>query len=109
MLCIFEPNVVCLIILCSTVQFYFLFCSTFLICCPHLKTQVANWKVLQKSSDVSNAKSLCRLAWQGSGKVRARVHEGFSFSLQGCKILVIRKNRVEGEISENMGLLFEVS
>ncbi|XP_026855638.2 WD repeat and HMG-box DNA-binding protein 1 [Electrophorus electricus] len=28
------------------------------------QTQVANWAVLQKSSDVSNAKSLCRLAWQ---------------------------------------------
>ncbi|KAG7327957.1 hypothetical protein KOW79_007901 [Hemibagrus wyckioides] len=35
------------------------------------QTQVANWKVLQKSSDVSNAKSLCRLAWQGSGKLLA--------------------------------------
>ncbi|XP_053366329.1 WD repeat and HMG-box DNA-binding protein 1 [Clarias gariepinus] len=35
------------------------------------QTQVANWTVLQKSSDVSNAKSLCRLAWQGSGKLLA--------------------------------------
>uniref|UniRef100_A0A4W4FPW2 WDHD1 first WD40 domain-containing protein n=1 Tax=Electrophorus electricus TaxID=8005 RepID=A0A4W4FPW2_ELEEL len=34
------------------------------------QTQVANWAVLQKSSDVSNAKSLCRLAWQPhSGQV----------------------------------------
>uniref|UniRef100_A0A672PHN4 WD repeat and HMG-box DNA-binding protein 1 n=1 Tax=Sinocyclocheilus grahami TaxID=75366 RepID=A0A672PHN4_SINGR len=33
------------------------------------QTQVAQWKILQKSSDVSNAKSLCRLAWQPhSGK-----------------------------------------
>lgn len=36
------------------------------------QTQVAQWKILQKSSDVSNAKSLCRLAWQPpSGKVLA--------------------------------------
>ncbi|XP_056123194.1 WD repeat and HMG-box DNA-binding protein 1 [Rhinichthys klamathensis goyatoka] len=36
------------------------------------QTQVAQWKVLQKSSDVSNAKSLCRLAWQPrSGKLLA--------------------------------------
>ncbi|XP_076834925.1 WD repeat and HMG-box DNA-binding protein 1 [Brachyhypopomus gauderio] len=28
------------------------------------QTQAANWQLLQKSSDVSNAKSLCRLAWQ---------------------------------------------
>ncbi|XP_073725327.1 WD repeat and HMG-box DNA-binding protein 1 [Misgurnus anguillicaudatus] len=36
------------------------------------QAQVAQWKVLQKSSDVSNAKSLCRLAWQPrSGKLLA--------------------------------------
>uniref|UniRef100_A0A8C1W6T4 WD repeat and HMG-box DNA-binding protein 1 n=1 Tax=Cyprinus carpio TaxID=7962 RepID=A0A8C1W6T4_CYPCA len=36
------------------------------------QTQVAQWKILQKSSDVSNAKSLCRLAWQPhSGKLLA--------------------------------------
>ncbi|XP_049319964.1 WD repeat and HMG-box DNA-binding protein 1 isoform X2 [Astyanax mexicanus] len=36
------------------------------------QTQVVNWAVLQKSSDVSNAKSLCRLAWQPqSGKLLA--------------------------------------
>ncbi|XP_030644829.1 WD repeat and HMG-box DNA-binding protein 1 [Chanos chanos] len=36
------------------------------------QVQVTNLKVLQKSSDVSNAKSLCRLAWQPrSGKVLA--------------------------------------
>ncbi|MCJ8737169.1 hypothetical protein PDJAM_G00020940 [Pangasius djambal] len=35
------------------------------------QTQVANWKVLTKSSDLSNTKSLCRLAWQGSGKLLA--------------------------------------
>ncbi|XP_009291161.1 WD repeat and HMG-box DNA-binding protein 1 isoform X1 [Danio rerio] len=36
------------------------------------QTQVAQWKVLQKSSDVTNAKSLCRLAWQPrSGKLIA--------------------------------------
>ncbi|XP_060789640.1 WD repeat and HMG-box DNA-binding protein 1 isoform X2 [Neoarius graeffei] len=35
------------------------------------QTQVVNWKVLQNSNDVSNAKSLCRLAWQGSGKLLA--------------------------------------
>ncbi|XP_073683158.1 WD repeat and HMG-box DNA-binding protein 1 [Garra rufa] len=36
------------------------------------QTQVAQWTVLQKSSDVSNAKSLCRLAWQPrSGKLLA--------------------------------------
>uniref|UniRef100_A0A9J8BY43 WD repeat and HMG-box DNA-binding protein 1 n=1 Tax=Cyprinus carpio carpio TaxID=630221 RepID=A0A9J8BY43_CYPCA len=35
-------------------------------------TQVAQWQILQKSSDVSNAKSLCRLAWQPrSGKLLA--------------------------------------
>ncbi|KAM4630148.1 WD repeat and HMG-box DNA-binding protein 1 [Polymixia lowei] len=28
------------------------------------QTQVTSWPVLQKSNDVSNAKSLCRLAWQ---------------------------------------------
>ncbi|XP_042629643.1 WD repeat and HMG-box DNA-binding protein 1-like [Cyprinus carpio] len=36
------------------------------------QTQVAQWQILQKSSDVSNAKSLCRLAWQPrSGKLLA--------------------------------------
>ncbi|KAA0710958.1 DNA-binding protein 1 Acidic nucleoplasmic [Triplophysa tibetana] len=36
------------------------------------QTQVALWKVLQKSSDVSTAKSLCRLAWQPrSGRLLA--------------------------------------
>uniref|UniRef100_A0A8C1GGW7 WD repeat and HMG-box DNA-binding protein 1 n=1 Tax=Cyprinus carpio TaxID=7962 RepID=A0A8C1GGW7_CYPCA len=36
------------------------------------QTQVAQWKIIQKSSDVSNAKSLCRLAWQPhSGKLLA--------------------------------------
>ncbi|TRY65226.1 hypothetical protein DNTS_002934 [Danionella cerebrum] len=36
------------------------------------QAQVAQWNVLQKSSDVSNAKSLCRLAWQPrSGKLLA--------------------------------------
>ncbi|XP_017330803.1 WD repeat and HMG-box DNA-binding protein 1 isoform X2 [Ictalurus punctatus] len=35
------------------------------------QTQVANWEVLPKSSDVKNAKALCRLAWRGSGKLLA--------------------------------------
>ncbi|XP_062863778.1 WD repeat and HMG-box DNA-binding protein 1 [Trichomycterus rosablanca] len=36
------------------------------------QTQVVSWKVLQRSSDISNAKSLCRLAWQPhSGKLLA--------------------------------------
>ncbi|XP_052001840.1 WD repeat and HMG-box DNA-binding protein 1-like [Xyrauchen texanus] len=36
------------------------------------QTPVAQWNVLQKSSDVSNAKSLCRLAWQPrAGKLLA--------------------------------------
>ncbi|KAJ8411876.1 hypothetical protein AAFF_G00155140 [Aldrovandia affinis] len=36
------------------------------------QVQVSNWKILQKSNDVSNAKSLCRLAWQpGSAKLLA--------------------------------------
>uniref|UniRef100_A0A8C9T5G3 WD repeat and HMG-box DNA-binding protein 1 n=1 Tax=Scleropages formosus TaxID=113540 RepID=A0A8C9T5G3_SCLFO len=36
------------------------------------QVQVVSWNVLQKSSDVSNAKSLCRLAWQpGFGKLLA--------------------------------------
>ncbi|XP_061100931.1 WD repeat and HMG-box DNA-binding protein 1 [Conger conger] len=36
------------------------------------QVQVSSWKILQKSNDVSNAKSLCRLSWQpGSGKLLA--------------------------------------
>ncbi|XP_036398840.1 WD repeat and HMG-box DNA-binding protein 1 [Megalops cyprinoides] len=36
------------------------------------QVQVKNWKILQKFNDVSNAKSLCRLAWQpGSAKLLA--------------------------------------
>ncbi|XP_033892846.3 WD repeat and HMG-box DNA-binding protein 1-like [Acipenser ruthenus] len=36
------------------------------------QTQVISWNVLQKSSDVSNAKSICRLTWQPSnGKLLA--------------------------------------
>ncbi|MFT7801778.1 WD repeat and HMG-box DNA-binding protein 1 [Arapaima gigas] len=36
------------------------------------QVQVVSWNLLQKSSDVSNAKSLCRLAWQtGLGKLLA--------------------------------------
>ncbi|XP_064177418.1 WD repeat and HMG-box DNA-binding protein 1 isoform X1 [Anguilla rostrata] len=36
------------------------------------QVQVSSWKILQKSNDVSNAKSLCRLAWQpGSAKLLA--------------------------------------
>ncbi|XP_066532037.1 WD repeat and HMG-box DNA-binding protein 1 isoform X2 [Hoplias malabaricus] len=36
------------------------------------QTQVVSWKVLQKSSDVTNAASLCRLAWQPpTGKLLA--------------------------------------
>ncbi|KAL7872791.1 hypothetical protein AOLI_G00118620 [Acnodon oligacanthus] len=36
------------------------------------QTQVVNWNVLPKCNDVSNAKSLCRLAWQPpSGKLLA--------------------------------------
>lgn len=35
-----------------------------------IQTQVMSWPLLQKTNDVSNAKSLCRLAWQpGAGKV----------------------------------------
>uniref|UniRef100_A0A671LXF0 WD repeat and HMG-box DNA-binding protein 1 n=1 Tax=Sinocyclocheilus anshuiensis TaxID=1608454 RepID=A0A671LXF0_9TELE len=46
------------------------------------QTQVAQWKILQKSSDVSNAKSLCRLAWQPhSGKVLTISLYIFKFSL----------------------------
>uniref|UniRef100_A0A8C4ZQD5 WD repeat and HMG-box DNA binding protein 1 n=1 Tax=Gadus morhua TaxID=8049 RepID=A0A8C4ZQD5_GADMO len=30
----------------------------------HLQTKVTSWPVLQKSNDVSTAKSLCRLGWQ---------------------------------------------
>uniref|UniRef100_A0AAX7T7D7 WD repeat and HMG-box DNA-binding protein 1 n=1 Tax=Astatotilapia calliptera TaxID=8154 RepID=A0AAX7T7D7_ASTCA len=43
-------------------------------------TQVISWPLLQKSNDVTNAKSLCRLAWQpGMGKflavpVETKVH-----------------------------------
>lgn len=29
-----------------------------------IQTQVISWPLLQKTNDVSNAKSLCRLAWQ---------------------------------------------
>ncbi|KAI1895287.1 hypothetical protein AGOR_G00104740 [Albula goreensis] len=36
------------------------------------QVQVSNWKILQKSNDISNAKSLCRLAWQpGRAKLLA--------------------------------------
>ncbi|XP_029904216.1 WD repeat and HMG-box DNA-binding protein 1 isoform X2 [Myripristis murdjan] len=36
------------------------------------QTQATSWPVLQKTNDVSNAKSLCRLAWQpGAGKLLA--------------------------------------
>ncbi|XP_062302789.1 WD repeat and HMG-box DNA-binding protein 1 isoform X2 [Osmerus eperlanus] len=36
------------------------------------QTQITSWPLLQKSNDVSNAKSLCRLAWQpGSAKFLA--------------------------------------
>ncbi|XP_060913030.1 WD repeat and HMG-box DNA-binding protein 1 [Labrus mixtus] len=36
------------------------------------QTQLISWPLLQKTNDVSNAKSLCRLAWQpGTGKVLA--------------------------------------
>ncbi|KAM3876748.1 WD repeat and HMG-box DNA-binding protein 1 [Diretmus argenteus] len=36
------------------------------------QTQATSWPVLQKTNDVSNAKSLCRLAWQpGAAKVLA--------------------------------------
>ncbi|XP_076151713.1 WD repeat and HMG-box DNA-binding protein 1 [Alosa pseudoharengus] len=36
------------------------------------QAQVTSWNILQKSSDVTNAKSLCRLAWQPpSGKLLA--------------------------------------
>uniref|UniRef100_A0A665WX90 WD repeat and HMG-box DNA-binding protein 1 n=1 Tax=Echeneis naucrates TaxID=173247 RepID=A0A665WX90_ECHNA len=36
------------------------------------QTQVISWPLLQKTNDVSNAKSLCRLAWQpGAGKFLA--------------------------------------
>ncbi|KAJ8290247.1 hypothetical protein GJAV_G00010470 [Gymnothorax javanicus] len=36
------------------------------------QVQVSSWKILQKSNDVSNAKSLCRLSWQpGSAKLLA--------------------------------------
>ncbi|KAJ8341132.1 hypothetical protein SKAU_G00334230 [Synaphobranchus kaupii] len=36
------------------------------------QVQVSSWKILQKSNDVRNAKSLCRLAWQpGSAKLLA--------------------------------------
>lgn len=36
------------------------------------QTQVANWNILKKSSDISTASSLCRLAWQPrSGKLLA--------------------------------------
>ncbi|KAM9860393.1 WD repeat and HMG-box DNA-binding protein 1 [Aulostomus maculatus] len=44
------------------------------------QTQVISWPLLQKSNDVSNAKSLCRLAWQpGTAKflavpVETKVH-----------------------------------
>uniref|UniRef100_A0A3Q4GVV0 WD repeat and HMG-box DNA-binding protein 1 n=1 Tax=Neolamprologus brichardi TaxID=32507 RepID=A0A3Q4GVV0_NEOBR len=44
------------------------------------QTQVISWPLLQKSNDVTNAKSLCRLAWQpGMGKflavpVETKVH-----------------------------------
>uniref|UniRef100_A0A671VQ80 WD repeat and HMG-box DNA-binding protein 1 n=1 Tax=Sparus aurata TaxID=8175 RepID=A0A671VQ80_SPAAU len=44
------------------------------------QTQVISWPLLQKTNDVSNAKSLCRLAWQpGAGKflavpVESKVH-----------------------------------
>ncbi|XP_030580806.1 WD repeat and HMG-box DNA-binding protein 1 isoform X2 [Archocentrus centrarchus] len=44
------------------------------------QTQVINWPLLQKTNDVSNAKSLCRLAWQpGTAKflavpVETKVH-----------------------------------
>ncbi|XP_041791961.1 WD repeat and HMG-box DNA-binding protein 1 [Chelmon rostratus] len=44
------------------------------------QTQVISWPLLQKTNDVSNAKSLCRLAWQpGTGKflavpVETKVH-----------------------------------
>ncbi len=35
-----------------------------------IQTQVISWPLLQKTNDVSNAKSLCRLAWQpGAAKV----------------------------------------
>lgn len=29
-----------------------------------IQTQAISWPLLQKTNDVSNAKSLCRLAWQ---------------------------------------------
>lgn len=29
-----------------------------------MQTQVVSWPLLQKTSDVSSAKSLCRLSWQ---------------------------------------------
>ncbi|XP_070686373.1 WD repeat and HMG-box DNA-binding protein 1 [Pempheris klunzingeri] len=36
------------------------------------QTQLVSWPLLQKTNDVSNAKSLCRLAWQpGTGKFLA--------------------------------------
>ncbi|XP_028837844.1 WD repeat and HMG-box DNA-binding protein 1 isoform X2 [Denticeps clupeoides] len=35
------------------------------------QARVTSWNVLQKSSDVINSKSLCRLAWQPSGKLLA--------------------------------------
>lgn len=41
-----------------------------LICFVSVQTQVISWPLLQKTNDVSNAKSLCRLAWQPkTGKV----------------------------------------
>lgn len=72
---------------------------------------MANWKVLQKSSDVSNAKSLCRLAWQGSGKVQYElictplsihaVHSLMVSSNQVSDVGMSRKERynVEGDVS----------
>ncbi|KAM7424615.1 hypothetical protein PAMA_000801 [Pampus argenteus] len=43
------------------------------------QTQVISWPLLQKTNDVSNAKSLCRLAWQPTAKflavpVETKVH-----------------------------------
>lgn len=41
-----------------------------LICFVSLQSQLISWPLLQKTNDVSNAKSLCRLAWQpGTAKV----------------------------------------
>uniref|UniRef100_A0A3B4V191 WD repeat and HMG-box DNA-binding protein 1 n=1 Tax=Seriola dumerili TaxID=41447 RepID=A0A3B4V191_SERDU len=46
--------------------------DTDLLCVCSVQAQVISWPLLQKTNDVSNAKSLCRLAWQpGAGKFLA--------------------------------------